>query len=547
MFEIYKLLLTLNIFLGQDEDVDDIMRELTRRDKRKLEKINEELSTNIFTEPMMILMRNCKIGPGVIDDGSFIEFIRKGFDFLFKIPQVAWILKVVAARREFKIIFDFTRDSVQFLVPNAEPYTNGLFYVNGKIYIAAKDMLDPEKFLEVYSVIAHELCHFAMYLVFENDAKPYRKNQPEIEANFDQIMEDCQEFSECQEIVDSVFECYPEEMFHAELIVRVPQMIVIYFYNQIFTNLTRGTFPSLFDFYETNVVPEMERELPNLERKYSKNKEVQSLKRWKFSLLFILAILIPFSVAAFIYVHSPTYSWSKLSNEEQIKFNNATVNFYGVNVKFKDLFANNSEVFDLLSSEQIKFGLENKSEKLSKAINSVYKHKIFLTYSNMTESLRENFVSRKVNFQGQKVKTEEILNNFEVLNFLTFSEVREIFEGHPINISSQTEVKTKFFIDRNFIDEEIEIKSSIYYKNDEINEENQNVKNFSKILSRVEESKVFILSSVAGEGKSSTFRNFALKLKEKNPQNWIQFVDLKNHFEAYKKGETIDLKKSEKK
>jgi hypothetical protein len=143
MFEIYKLLLTLNIFLGEHESVEDIMDQLTSREKRELRNVNEGLSTNIFTDPMMILMRNCKLGPGVIDDGSFTEFIRKAFEYLFKIPKVAMILKIVAARREFKIIFDFERDSVQFMDPNAEPYTNGLFYLSGKVYIAAKDMLDP--------------------------------------------------------------------------------------------------------------------------------------------------------------------------------------------------------------------------------------------------------------------------------------------------------------------------------------------------------------------------------------------------------------------
>jgi hypothetical protein len=430
-------------------------------------------------------------------------------------------------------------------VPNAEPYTNGLFYPSGKIYIAAKDMLDPEKFLEVYSVMAHELCHFAIFLLYGNNAKPYKDNQPEIEANFDQITENCEELSQCQEIVDSVFECYPEEMFHAELIVRVPQMIVIYFYDQIFTNLMRGTFFRLFDFYEVNVVTEMERELPNLQQKFSRNKKEEKLKLWIKVLIAFVCFLIPIGLAAIIYVYSPTYSWSKLSNEKQMKFKNATVNFYGVNVRFGDLFSNNSEVFDLLSSEQIKFGLENNSEELSRALHSTYSHKIFLHYSNMTESLKENFVGRQVNFQGQKVKIEEILRNFKVLNFLTCSEVRKTFEGHPINISSQTEAKTNFFIERHFIHEEIKIESSGHYKNGEINKENPDVKNFSRILLEVKKSKIFILSSVAGEGKSSTFRNFALKLKEENPQNWIQFVDLKKHFEAYKKGSETDLKKSE--
>jgi hypothetical protein len=547
MFEIYKLLLSLNFILGEHESVNDTMNQLTDEERCDLREINEELSTNIFTEPMMILMRNCKLGPGVIDDGSFIEFIRKAFDFLFKIPQVAWILKVVAARRQFKIIFDFTRDSVQFLDPSSEPYTNGLFYPAGRIYIAAKDMLDPEKFLEVYSVMAHELCHFAMFLVYENDAKPYREREKLIEAEYKRITEECKELSQCQEIVRNVFfENYPEEMFHAELIVRVPQMIVAFSNDQVFTLLLmRRKFQRLFNFYESSVVPEMERELPKLEKKYSKNKKEEKLKLWIKVLIAFVCLLVPIGLAAILYVHSPTYSWSKLNNNEKFQFNNAKLNYYGVDVKFGELFANNSEVYDQLPSEHISYGLNENYLKLSKALSSTYSHKIFLNFSNMTESLKENFVGREVNFQGQKVKIKDILKNFEALNFLTCSEVRQTFEGHPINISSQTEVKTKFFIQRNFIDEEKEFESSEQYKNGDINKKNSDVKNFTKIFSEVEKSKIFILSSLAGEGKSSSFENFALELKEKNPENWIQFVDLKKHSEAYKKGKKIDLEDPE--
>jgi hypothetical protein len=263
--------------------------------------------------------------------------------------------------------------------------------------------------------------------------------------------------------------------------------------------------------------------------------------------ILIISFSLVICLAAIFYVLLPTYSWtswSTLTDVEKVSFVNIKVNFYGVDVRFKDLFANDSEVYNLLSSEQIKFGLDGNFPAFSETLNSTLKEKIFLSYSNMTDSLREHFLNWDVNFQGKKVQIKEILNNFEALNFLTFSEVRETFEGHLINISSPTETKTNFFIDRYFIDEEIEIES-IHYKNDEINEDNPDVKNFSKILSGVEESKVFILSSIAGEGKSSTFRHFAVKLKEKNPQNWIQFVDLKKHFGAYKKGDTIDLKKSE--
>jgi hypothetical protein len=537
MFEIYKLLLTLNIFLADHEDVEGIMDELTRRQKKRLENINEELSTNIFTEPMMILMRNCKLGPGIpkADHGKYIEFIRKGFDFLFQIEPVSWILKVAAARRNFKIIFDFKRDSVQFLVPS-EPYANGLCYPAGKIYIAAKDMLDPDTAANVYAVIAHELCHFAVFLIYGNNAKPYREKEILIESDFERITEECEEVSERNEIVNSVFEDYPDEMFHAELIVRPPQMMVTYFHDQNFLREMRQTFFRLFDFFEVNVVSEMERELPNLEKKYARNKETEKLKRWIYFFIAFVAFLIPFGIGAFFYFKEPIYSWSGLDNQQRETLTNAKVKVYGANVRFKDLFANDSEVYNLLSSEHIKYALKENSAELSNAISSIYKHKIYLTYSNMTENLRESFVNQKVNFQGEKVKINQILSNFDVLYNLTTSEVHDTLKGRPINISSKFMVKTKFFIERYFIDEKIKINRKSHYLGSEINTNHPEVKNFSRILMEVENLKVFVLSDVAGEGKSTTFGSFTEKLKQKFPENWIQFVDLKKHFKAYKKG-----------
>jgi hypothetical protein len=237
--------------------------------------------------------------------------------------------------------------------------------------------------------------------------------------------------------------------------------------------------------------------------------------------------------------------WSELSDREKFQFKNAPLILYDVEVKFGELFANDSEVYDLLSSEQIKFGLAGDIFKLSEAVNSTFSHKIYLNFSSMPENLKEIFLSRDVNFQGEKIKIKEILENFDVLSNLTCSEVRSIFEGRPVNISRQVEFKNNFFIERNFIDEEIEIESLEHYKNGEINNENPEVKNFSKILEQVKDSKIFILSSLAGEGKTVTFRNLTLKLKQENRQNWIQFVDLKKHFEAYKKGVKIDLNELE--
>ena len=57
-------------------------------------------------------------------------------------------------------------------------------------------------------------------------------------------------------------------MFHAELIVRIPQMIVFYQNRPELLIERRRQFPRLFDNYEIVCVDEMNKALPDIEKKF---------------------------------------------------------------------------------------------------------------------------------------------------------------------------------------------------------------------------------------------------------------------------------------
>jgi hypothetical protein len=145
---------------------------------------------------------------------------------------------------------------------------------------------------------------------------------------------------------------------------------------------------------------------------------------------------------------------------------------------------------------------------------------------------------------------------------LTPLEVRNIFNNNSLKISQRVEIKVKIYIERYFIDEEILVISeelfddnfkaynkSIFrsenwkkpYVDGKIDLKDFEVKSFEKIFEEIQSERIFLLSSAAGDGKSTAFRQFALKLKDKFPTKWIQFVDLKKHSEAYKIGEKLNF------
>ena len=119
---------------------------------------------------------------------------------------------------------------------------------------------------EIKGVIAHELCHYAMCLIFENIFRPYCKHDEETMNRFDEIVKIIDEWSsedsecpddECNGIISTVFELYPEDRFHLELIVRVVHILAEFDGNQDKSVSLETKFKILFDFFENSVLPEM--------------------------------------------------------------------------------------------------------------------------------------------------------------------------------------------------------------------------------------------------------------------------------------------------
>lgn len=162
---VYKLLITKNICLGPHEILDDILRDLSKRQRRELRNFNHANRQTLIEPHILVLLANSNVGFDDSEKQLRISHVLKAFQYLNEIEHVKILLEFVAATRDFQLVFDFNRNHVQFLDPSQEPYTNGSFYLNGRIFIAAMELLNENLAHEIYAVIAHELCHFVMYKV----------------------------------------------------------------------------------------------------------------------------------------------------------------------------------------------------------------------------------------------------------------------------------------------------------------------------------------------------------------------------------------------
>ncbi|KAG5668953.1 hypothetical protein PVAND_016859 [Polypedilum vanderplanki] len=109
------------------------------------------------------------------------------------------------------------------------------------VLIAAANLLhdDEEERNYVLGTIAHELMHFAMYLIYDNDANPYKKDDIDGRNLFRNLTEDAKEKEEIES-----FWAYDENAddFHIELIARIPDILLNHKHNVTRINLMKKEF-----------------------------------------------------------------------------------------------------------------------------------------------------------------------------------------------------------------------------------------------------------------------------------------------------------------
>ncbi|XP_070502944.1 uncharacterized protein [Chironomus tepperi] len=507
--EIYDLLMSNNVFIGPKEDVNKIFKNFNSAHREDMRGINLKYVKNWTEKHLMILIVNSFVGHDIPDVDEKLEYVTKAFEFLDKThPFVSLILKVVAASRDFKIIFDIKRDSVQYLNPTADQHTRGVFHTSRHIYIAAQHFFDSEKKLEAYGTLIHELCHYACHLVYHNQCRPYcSTNDEKIIERFSAVTSKCQLRAHNEDLIDMVFKYYPKNLHHAELIVRVPHMIVKYSNDDKKLKENQTLFSELFKFTEEVTADYMEKSLPNIEIKAeeeilkfadrTKKQKRQIYRLWIFSAF--LTVSIPFLIwltwrLAFNPIE-PIYSCANLTDELRPKIFNSIVDFQGEHVIFGDLFGRNLTSCESLSTDEIR---------------------------NMLKVYDSNEMNKSLN----KATTVSYFNQYDYNGQYDYDSVETLDQGDyngsvvaGLKIGHKVQQKSKIYIDRTFM--------HVFMHNNEYNYP-------EKAFDDIKHDKLLLLSDGPGNGKSTTFRRMALKFKENYPLHWVSYIDLKLHFEAFK-------------
>lgn len=250
--------------MGLHEDIEVIVEPFSEENKKELRQLHKDNAKEVNIKHLSILFAKSKLSHDAkhCKRRKYLAHIEQAFVDLNEIELIEPILKIASCAESLNITFDFKRDSIEHMDPTMKKDVMGIcYYARGDIYIGAKGLMDSDKnsYFMSLAVIAHEFCHLAMALVYGNRCKPYSVEDTESQQQLDNILQICQEKKCSEPFIDNIF-IYSEHHQIAELIVRVPHLVVCYQNNKKKLESSEKNFHALFDFYYTKTFEDLKTE-----------------------------------------------------------------------------------------------------------------------------------------------------------------------------------------------------------------------------------------------------------------------------------------------
>lgn len=216
LYEIYELLLSRGISLGPHEHMDDLVKNQSEYLKNKFHDIHKKFYKDPTIKYLQALNSKSMLSheASASERQAMLALIAAAFEDLNKLKLVQPILKVVSHSADLKIVFDFNRDSVESLDPTMHRTVAGVTYSDdGYVYLGAKGLIegkkkddDQDSRDQALGVLAHELCHFAMNLLYDNNCNPYRATNASKLNEFNEIISITQAKKISEDTINGVFD-----------------------------------------------------------------------------------------------------------------------------------------------------------------------------------------------------------------------------------------------------------------------------------------------------------------------------------------------------
>lgn len=563
-FDVYDLLSSSGIFLGHHENIQELVGRHTER--KELLDIHRKHFEEANLKHLNQLISQCRLhAASKSNRKAYSEFITAAFEELNSMKSIEPILKVASISAKLEIVFDFNRDSVEYLDPTKSSYVSGVVYPNtAQLYIGAKGLVEEGKNRrEVLGVLSHELCHFAMSLLYNNSCKPFTEDSEKNEE-FKDILTTTREMKSAEDYIRIVYDYHPADQ-QAELIVRVPHLTALYDDNKEKIEELSETYNELFQFYEKNTKEDLEREYPLMKSRkelidlYSKFKTLHNLDidlrleglnidlNTNCNFLLVSSNCCQLTICAINKKCSTEMELGSIILADLKAFQNNEIFNHAVNAI--RLCAKPKLIIDC--SGQGACDVEKIVQKFRKnhiedGIVFVFDQNLaFLDipifevkhlWNHLTEKYQQIILEKKVNFQGKDIKIGNLLED-QWISSIDLFPFKEILNGNIVEICKpETEEKESYFVHRRFLT--LDSKRNI---SREDKERNDNEHGVDKLLNFAEDKPTILLCDEPGMGKSAALKFIQEKLKEKYLSRWIVFIDLKQYWRAFEVDNRITI------
>ncbi|KAG5666878.1 hypothetical protein PVAND_014886 [Polypedilum vanderplanki] len=493
------------------------------------------------------------------------KLVTKVFEYLNTIHEVIPILKIIAASGNFKIIFD-TRmsDLREFLRLSNNTTYGAVYHKTGNITVSVKELFADEMIKrmnnkdfsfnenldesvsKIIGILAHELCHYALLLVFQNECRPYAiEDSREFDIMTKKISEKVEKLKRknlmdenMQLIVESVF-YYPKQEWHAELAVRPAQFYAEFSQKEIELAKYKEIFLELFEYFD-KILRKFKPTIKIIEEINKPDCKIcyeDLTENYKISLK---SSKINFQRNLIKIDELLSTNDSKILNDDRISTIGNDKN---------EVFANNDEksVINIEISNRILY--EILKTMSSKEILQIFNLNQILSIGS--EILPPNYLIMKIkNRNPFDVKRNEfyhqnedsiknykiIYNNFakNELNSLDcekvkFSDYACILDGNS-NEPDEAANETEVFRDDTHINKPDFVMKSPELKIKVLNEISTDVlldQNFRKVIKAAENKKLLVINDQEGQEKTITLKFITALMNKKRPEKWIIEIDLK--------------------
>lgn len=181
-------------------------------------KINEETQMEVDENPLknFHIQRLLAVTTltNVLDENKteFMEYIKNFLEKLDKIPEISTILQLVILSDFLTINFNF-EGSLHYFEPKS-----------GKIEVGVYEKTEEE----IIAVLAHELTHCALNLVYFNDCKPFKKDDEDRKDEIERLLFEIECLGEeNHEVINKILRNYPESEWCVEIMGSVSEIIVL--------------------------------------------------------------------------------------------------------------------------------------------------------------------------------------------------------------------------------------------------------------------------------------------------------------------------------